>query len=82
MEFTRGPKCFPKYFIIEIVPRWVIKLEGTFIVRGACGVCINPYTRGHSSTRTYTVYAREPANHHDGHQITAPKLKYWPSMSL
>jgi len=29
MEFTRGPKYSSKYFIIEIVPRWVIKLEGT-----------------------------------------------------
>jgi len=54
MEFTRGPKYSPKYFIIEIVPWWVIKLEGTFSSRSAVrkrGKAGSPGVHGHKRER-------------------------------
>lgn len=73
MEFTRGPKCSSKYFIIEIVPRWVIKLERTFLEERRRTTQCFPLRlaseRARVLTRTYTYGVRV-------HEITAANLKY------
>lgn len=61
MEFTRGPKCSPKYFIIEIVPRWAIKLERTSLRRKERGGSLERCVASVSCTRTYTLLTWAPA---------------------
>lgn len=62
MEFTRGPKCSPKYFIIEIVPRWAIKLERTSLRRKERGGSLERCVPSVSCTRTYTLLTWAPAS--------------------
>lgn len=65
MEFTRGPKCSPKYFIIEILQRWVIKLEGTSARDGAKARCVACARELSVSPLVYacTRTAARPRNH-------------------
>lgn len=77
MEFTRGPKCSPKYFIIEIVPWWAIKLERTSLSPGrkerrgtpVGTLCsLGPRFRVHARTR-YLPGPRRPRNHRGNAEI-------------
>lgn len=74
MEFTRGPKCSPKYFIIEIVPRWAIKLERTSLSGGKKGGplerCV-PSALGFVYTHVHVALPgpRRPRNHRGNAEI-------------